>query len=281
MLIINPLIRYLCLDVNGKINESGVWLADDLCDPYGDVSWIPAYSLEGTPNAPDGLTTPALPFPFTARELAAFAVGGLGDSLFGFYLDESGELSQERLNNMGRGAGHARKALTEAFNLYCAAEAKVIKRDNDLEQLDHQMRTKSHDARLSAMDREGVHEHHISQEEYERRHAKAMASFAHIEEESDCLKAEAHTERDAWRKAMVLELLCQKILTSDDVISFIKNLGYNEMELPKNIPFENGVKSQVRDALLNNASLIKYNYSKFKKEWRILLANGKIAYKNS
>lgn len=45
---------------------------------FDELNWTPAADLEEGPGSPDPLTTPALPFPFTARQLAAFMLNGWG-----------------------------------------------------------------------------------------------------------------------------------------------------------------------------------------------------------
>lgn len=64
---------------NYDIREDGAWLR-----PNGVVdtlNWTPACELAELPNGPDPLSTPALPFPFTARHLAAFMLHGWGEFL--------------------------------------------------------------------------------------------------------------------------------------------------------------------------------------------------------
>jgi hypothetical protein len=60
---------------NYKIRRSGVWLRRN--DVLDALDWTPACELSGE-GAPDPLSTPALPFPFTASQLAAFMVAGWG-----------------------------------------------------------------------------------------------------------------------------------------------------------------------------------------------------------
>lgn len=57
------------------IRDTGVWLISD--EPGTPFSWAPACDLEG-PGGPYPFTSPALPFPFTAKQLAAWMLGGWG-----------------------------------------------------------------------------------------------------------------------------------------------------------------------------------------------------------
>jgi hypothetical protein len=215
LIIVNPVLHPFG-DALAKIDKHGIWPKKDLISQFNELRWKPCHELKDKPYFTNPRKTPALPFQFTARELAAFAVGGIGEGLFLCYVDESGNLSQSKLESLGIDTEYAQMAIKEAFDLYQAAESKVGKIDKALQQLDYQMRMKSHDARLSAMDREGVHEHHISDEEYSKRHAKATSSFAQLEKESAEITQRAYIARKAWRKAMVLELLAPKSSKQQD-----------------------------------------------------------------
>jgi hypothetical protein len=63
------------------VNERGVWPDANIIGLLGgerDLGWKPCWELLGTPDAPDPRDTPGLPFPFTASQLAAWMLHGLG-----------------------------------------------------------------------------------------------------------------------------------------------------------------------------------------------------------
>lgn len=96
-----------------EIRDDGVWLApparfshlDDL--ERNVIQWHPRRN-------PD---LPALPFPFTASELAAFFLYGPGRRLYDRYDDRTGGLDEENVAAMSTNAETAREALEEAHRL--------------------------------------------------------------------------------------------------------------------------------------------------------------------
>lgn len=95
-------------------------------DPSGSVfHWTPACYMEWD-GAPDQATAPSLPFPFTANQLAAFMLNGIGATVaraYGAWEDGPGEAAMDEA--MGIRARRAREALRKAFSLYREAE-KVV-----------------------------------------------------------------------------------------------------------------------------------------------------------
>lgn len=57
-----------------KIDADGVWISHQY--PVG-LSWVPNMELDG-PDSPNPRTHPALPFPFSPNQLAAFFLHGIG-----------------------------------------------------------------------------------------------------------------------------------------------------------------------------------------------------------
>ena len=117
-----------------RIDEHGVWIDA----PVGEFgNWHPAMEIN-EPGSPDPLSEPSLPFPFTARQLAAFALSGMGsfvsECFFGdgpyFWTGEgpwghSVEQRDEMLGRLPRRGIKAREALLEAHKAYDAAAALV------------------------------------------------------------------------------------------------------------------------------------------------------------
>ena len=95
-------------------------------DPTGSVfHWTPAYNMEWD-GAPDPTTAPSLPFPFTANQLAAFMLNGIGTGVAAAYGTwEHGPDEAAMDEAMGIRARRAREALRKAFSLYREAE-KVV-----------------------------------------------------------------------------------------------------------------------------------------------------------
>lgn len=95
-------------------------------DPTGSVfHWTPAYNMEWD-GAPDPTTAPSLPFPFTANQLAAFMLNGIGTGVAAAYGTwEHGPDEAAMDEAMGIRARRAREALRKAFFLYREAE-KIV-----------------------------------------------------------------------------------------------------------------------------------------------------------
>jgi len=69
-------------------------------------------------NAPDCKDTPALPFPFDARDLAAFMLDGVGAFVADYYGDWEDGPETESLNDIDPSNNYARRAVREAFDAY-------------------------------------------------------------------------------------------------------------------------------------------------------------------
>ncbi len=88
------------------------------------INWTPSCELDGE-DAPDPMIAPALPFPFTANQLAAFMIHGCGYFVreqFGDWADGPDPLA---LKELGIAARNAKAALQGAFAAYRAAECVV------------------------------------------------------------------------------------------------------------------------------------------------------------
>jgi hypothetical protein len=116
------------------IDERGVWI-DAPVSAFGN--WHPAMEIDA-PGSPDPLSEPSLPFPFTSRQLAAFALSGMGrfvaDCFFGdgpFFQTGEGpwgddaEQLDDMLGRLPARAIKAREALLEARKAYQAAAVSV------------------------------------------------------------------------------------------------------------------------------------------------------------
>ena len=97
-----------------RIDEQGVWVHQRF-----DISWTPICEIEGR-NPRD---EPALPFPFSAQELAAFLIDGVGyfiRDMYGKWADGPNQSSIDRLCAQDLAA--AAPALRAAYDAYRAAE---------------------------------------------------------------------------------------------------------------------------------------------------------------
>lgn len=127
-------------DSRWGIDERGVWPAVmgygegkrlGLLPEYKVLSWKPVMAFQDDQNAPDCKDTPALPFPFDARDLAAFMLDGVGAFVADYYGDWEDGPETECLNDIDPSNNYARRAVREAFDAYRMAIEKVGKYDMD------------------------------------------------------------------------------------------------------------------------------------------------------
>lgn len=116
-----------------RIDESGVWPATDyemarrlgLLPEYKALSWKPVFAYSGDGPAPDTKNIPGLPFPFDARDLAAFMLAGVGSFVAEFYGEWRDGPDEDALAEIDPGDCYARKAVNEAYGAYRDALKRV------------------------------------------------------------------------------------------------------------------------------------------------------------
>lgn len=188
-----------------------------MSEPYADVfpsgargieagrllAWNPAIDLE---NGPDPATWPLLPAEFTARDLAAFLLYGVGTFIHDA-LGPYGVLDEAALENVGGSRDEwARQALREAYELAGRAQAVVGPLDDEAERKAHMIGEQLDKENGQANERERVFEPGIPADEANARRDRAKASVARLEKEFEELTAEATQKRERWRKAMMRAL---------------------------------------------------------------------------
>ena len=169
--------------------------------------WTPAYDMDW-PGSPDPMDAPLLPIPFTANELAACMLDGIGrdiqenlDRRIGYALDA------DALVRFSLREREVRDALSDAYALAAKAQSQVGELDYAEQQAAYILRVQLDDANGKANEREGVFEDGITNQEATQRRERAIASVAdlnaHAQQASTAVKAKWF----AWRKAMVRQLL--------------------------------------------------------------------------
>lgn len=165
--------------------------------------WSPACEVDGL----NPLVVPSLPFPFTAPELAAFMVDGVGAHLAAHYGPWQGGPDEQLANEINPMGVRAKQALREAYAAYRQAELAVGPRPDDLEQkarsLALELRTKNQEANA----RLKLYEPGITDAERESRRERARGSIAGLKLAQTAAAKEADVAYFKWRKAIVLHLL--------------------------------------------------------------------------
>ena len=202
------------LEFRDNVEVPGVFISEPYVDmlPSGArgieagrlLAWNPAVDLE---NGPDPATWPVLPATFSARDLAAFLVYGVGTFIHDF-LGPEGVLDESALKNVGGMRDEwARQALREAYELAGRARAVVGPLDDEAERGAVLLGRQLDDAIDQANERERVFEPGISGDEASARRDRAKAAVACLEKEFEGLKATAEQKRERWRRDMVRALL--------------------------------------------------------------------------
>ena len=175
------------------------------------LSWKPVMAFQDDQNAPDCKNTPALPFPFDAKDLAAFMVAGVGAFVADYYGEWEDGPDDNALASIDPANNYARRAVREAFDAYREAVKSVGELDYDDAARARELVRQYGDASKRANEREGVFELGITDDEVKARRARATASVADLKAEAMRLQAEVTAKMDAWRDAMARELLTPKV----------------------------------------------------------------------
>lgn len=192
---------------NYDIRDDGVWLRKNDAAPA--FNWTPACDLEEGPESPDPLTTPALPFPFTARQLAAFTLGGWGWLLGDRFADDTGLLDTEVVPLLlgGKLDTKLRESITAAFSALQNARLNAPIPDHEREQALVMAREECEAAETAAG---AVHDWRDTRQPEAVREKRRLAYLAAVNPYRQ-KKREAQVARDeaqeTWRKAMVRQLL--------------------------------------------------------------------------
>ena len=213
------------------LRADGVYQSEQFLDaspPGMAFDWAPPYDMNWQ-GAPDPMSAPMLPIPFTAAELAAFMLDGVGGMIpetlgarIGYPVDEAVLPDSPRWRVV-------REALQAAYALAEAAQAVVGEFDHAEQRAADELRKKYSEARSQAIERERVMERvivgekkdgspeygaFIPRDEYLHRLELAKSSVAELEAQSTHAQDAVSSKWRAWRAAMVLQLLAPEVGTS-------------------------------------------------------------------
>lgn len=218
--VAHEIVEFIGTNFTGRENppfilrEDGVYLSPSYrynsFTGEGD-DWSQVHEMEG-PNAPNPLTALVLPIPFTAEQLAAFQVDGVGAIISAVVGCRIGDLLNEQA--LDKYFKHARfrevrEVLQRAFEKLAKAQAVVGKYDEKWDVSAETARRQYIEANMLGNKTEGVFDSGISREEAEQRRARVAASVAELRKLSQQAVDEAEKAWSAWRKAMVLQLVIE------------------------------------------------------------------------
>lgn len=192
------------------VRHDGVYQSETyraVCPPGELFDWTPVYDMNW-PGAPNPMTAPMLPIPFTAAELAAFMLDGAGAMIpealecsIGGRVEDSPRLpTSPRLRDV-------RSAVRSAYFLTAQAMERVGFFDHDKKIQVHALLERYEEANGQANASEGVFAGGISQNEAGARRARAAASVAGVKTQAEDAKRELDSKWRGWRTAMVSALL--------------------------------------------------------------------------
>lgn len=124
------ILRPCAVDKYIECKDDGVWPAVQrdlsMVAETELLRWRPARELQDLPDAPKVADTPLLPFPFTANDLAAFLLKGVGALVGEFYGDwhDRPEPDPQMLLHIDPDT-EGRRALMDAYAAYKAAKLLV------------------------------------------------------------------------------------------------------------------------------------------------------------
>lgn len=125
------------------IDERGVWPKVErdatLLVETELLRWRPARVLKQDDGEIDVANTPGLPFPFTARQLAAFMIEGMGALVADFYGHPDDEPDPDSLDEIDPDS-MARTAVIQAFAAYREAKAATVIKPGDQPDTDAMVR---------------------------------------------------------------------------------------------------------------------------------------------
>lgn len=312
------IFEMICWPECWVIRDKGVFVEDGfrLYSPRDKAfDWTPAYEMDW-PGAPNPMTAPTLPIDFTARELAASMIDGVGRQMqealnrrIGYALDD------DALQGFGSYQSWVREALTEAYDVARQAQDVVGELDRNQQQRADDLWAKYRDAYSQALEREKVMEYVIigygkdekpeygliPRDEHLPRLARAKESVAVQKAQAEQAEEQADAAFKAWRKAMVRQLLqpqattpspapvpqvappvavgrpLQRTAAQDNaIICEIRKQGYDPLALPKNPTGKPGVKAIIRTALSGNKLFGSPSSTIFNKAWERLAARDDI-----
>lgn len=270
-----------------RVDERGVWVTipHDPHEPGSDESrWHPLLELVEV-GGDDPLSSPWLPFPFSAGQLAAFMLGGVGHHVlerFGEWADGPDEHALALIDPL---AQRARRALVEAFQAYRAVEERNGSLNLTPFRLAKHAKLEYREANVEANRRQAVGEAGSEGEAYSSRRARAAESVEHLAAAAAAAQARADAYGRAWRQKMVQELWSGSTQTAplkgrllqpaqeDTILEAIIRLRYDPRALPRGRNGRAGIKREVRVALHNFPSDAAFN-----KAWQRLLDNDRICY---
>ena len=191
-----------------EFTENGLHLrtSDLQNDPSQQLLWKYVCELDG-PDAPNPLTAPCLPFPFTANQLAAFMLDGVGAVIPSIYGDWETGPDQGMLDTISVLGREPKTALKVAYNAFRTTQHSVGAYPLHLQKQADRLARIFNYMNLRANTREGVFAEGITSAEARTRRERAKRTLSEIAVRCDQAIEAYQAEFRPWRKSMVQQLL--------------------------------------------------------------------------
>lgn len=192
---------------NYELRDDGAWLVTN--DIQDSLNWTPACDQAEFHNGPDPLTTPALPFPFTARQLAAFMLDGWGWFLHQRFVGDDGLLDVEMVEALlGRVRdAKPREAIKAAFDALAQARCVVGEPDADLAKAENFVARSLAELNISAGKLHDWRAENISEQERDARVQRRNELTESARTSLRQAQAARQKDHNEWRSKVVLWLL--------------------------------------------------------------------------
>lgn len=281
-------------DLGGDVllDERGlrVTIAHNRLEPGNEEHrWHPLLELAGQ-GGEDPLSSPWLPPRFSAGQLAAFMLSGLGTLV----RDEFGEWAdgpdEDKLAALDPLAHSAREALREAFAAYRAAESWVGRLDTSLFDVAAQARSRYQEAIKQAHEeiedeakrRKAAGEPDMGPQEYGGLLDRAAASVEHLSTAEKAAQRQAEAHAREWRRRMVHALWSpaskaavkpppKQSFQDQEVLRVLRELRYDPKALPRAHRTDSTVKAAARRQL-------RFTNAVFDLSWRRLRKAKEVRY---
>lgn len=231
-------------------------------DTDGTLAWHPWCEVS-TPGSPNPLDEPWLPFPFTAKQLAALMVDGWGYFIQERYGEWSTGPDEDALRSIGPLGTKAKEALRGAYAAFRQAKALAPNLDRSLEERAQQLTREYSAAREAAMAKEALREHRDAEQEYVERLGRVNESVVALKQTMTDARLAADLALAAWRRAVVQHLLLPVEQVDEDCF---------ECLLVRGVPPE--LRARVLDQL--QAQTAYFDSETGKVQWELMAEQGRL-----